>query len=242
MRADKGNPDAQLLVAAYDASHPPIAAGDPPLTRQASDAWTELFCFVRNQSGAPHMEATQAVKDDFAHTLTANWATYPPEQQKALSEMSQKWALVRFAWVKNKAADRQTIMAAWQPIVNPSQPADRQLAAAQEAAARSNDFVKRDANTVSDQELIEAAKDADLAALELRREGNEPALANAAKWEERARVMRAGKAEYLKQQANEQAKSAIVEEYLKTQVMKRALSRKFPTLSRDGTTVVMRKP
>jgi hypothetical protein len=93
---------------------------------------------------------------------------------------------------------------------------------------------------VSEQELLQAAKDADVAALELRREGNQAALENAAKWEERARVMRAGKAEYLKQQANEQAKSAIVEEYLKTQVMRRALTRKTPSLSRDGTTVVMR--
>jgi hypothetical protein len=142
LRAATGDRRAQLLVAAYDAAHPPIAAGNSPLTRQASDAWTELYCLVRNQSGAPHMEATQAVKDDFAHTLAANWATYSPEQQKTFSEMPQKWALVRFFWIKGKDADRQKIMAAWQPVVNPSQPADRQLAAAQEAAARSNEFVK----------------------------------------------------------------------------------------------------
>src|SRR5258708_28285677 len=82
MRADKGNPDAQALVTGYDAAHPPIAAGNPPLTRQASDAWTELYCFVHNQSGAPHMDATQAVKDDFAHALTENWLKYPPSSRR----------------------------------------------------------------------------------------------------------------------------------------------------------------
>lgn len=235
MRADKGNPDAQTLVAAYDAAHPPIAAGNPPLTRQASDAWTELFCFVRNQSGAPHMDATQAVKDDFAHMLTENWAKYPPEQQKALSEMPQKWALVHFAWVKGKDAERQRILAAWQPVVNPSPPADPQQAAASEAMARSYAFAKRDANTVSDQELLQAAKDVDLVALEDRREGGFQALSNAVQWENLARVMRAGKAAYLKRaQANTQAKADIVEEYYKTQVMRRALSRKITTLTRDG--------
>jgi hypothetical protein len=235
MRADKGNPGAQSLVAAYDAAHPPIAAGNPPLTRQASDAWTELFCFVRNQSGAPHMDATQAVKDDFAHTLTENWTTYPPEKQKALSEMPQKWPLVLFAWVKGKDAERQKILAAWQPVVNPSPPADPQQAAASEAMARAYAFAKRDAKTVSDQELLQAAKDVDLVALEDRREGSFQALSNAVQWEDLARVMRAGKAAYLKRaQANTQAKADIVEEYYKTQVMKRALSRKIPTLTPDG--------
>jgi hypothetical protein len=235
MRADKGNPDAQSLVAAYDAAHPPIAAGNPSLTRQASDAWTELFCFVRNQSGAPHMDATQAVKDDFAHTLTENWATYPPEKQKALSEMPQKWPLVLFAWVKGKDAERQKILAAWQPVVNPSPPADPQQAAASEAMARAYAFAKRDANTVSDQELLQAAKDVDLVASEDRREGGFQALSNAVQWEDLARVMRAGKAAYLKRaQANTQAKGDIVEEYYKTQIMKRALSRKIPTLTPDG--------
>jgi hypothetical protein len=234
MRADKGNPDAQSLVKAYDAAHLPIAAGNPPLTRQASDAWTELYCFVRNQSGAPHMDATQAVKDGFAHALTENWAKYPPEQQKALSEMSQKWALVRFRWVKGKDAERQEILAAWQPIVNPSQPADSQLAAAREAAARVNAFTQKNANTMSEQELLQAAQDADLIARECRRTGNAQDLVTATKWEEVARNLHAGKAAYVRLQANTQAKADILEEYYKTQIMKRALLRKIPTLTPDG--------
>src|SRR6202521_653347 len=241
MRADKGNPDAQSLVTANDAAHPPIAAGNPPLTRQAADAWTELFCFVRNQSGAPHMDATQAVKDDFAHTLTENWAKYPPEQQKALSEMSQKWALVHFAWVRNKGDDGQMIMAAWQPVVNPSPQRSPQQLAAIDAMARAYAFTKRDAATVSDQELLQAAKDVDLIALQYRRDGGPQNLVKAAQWEDLARLMRAGKAEYLKRaQANsQQGQNAMMEEYLKTQVMIGMLNHRSPGLSLDGTTVVM---
>jgi hypothetical protein len=241
MRADKRNPDAQWLVAAYDKAHPPIAAGNPPLTRQAADAWTELFCFIRNQSGAPHMDATPAVKDDFAHTLTENWAKYPPEQQKALSEMSQKWALVHFAWVRNKGDERQMIMAAWQPVVNPSPQRSPQQLAAIDAMARAYAFTKRDAATVSDQELLQAAKDVDLIALQYRRDGGPQNLGKAAQWEDLARLMRAGKAEYLKRaQANsQQGQNAMMEEYLKTQVMIGMLNHRSPGLSLDGTTVVM---
>jgi hypothetical protein len=242
MRADKRNPDAQWLVVAYDKAHPPIAAGNPPLTRQAADAWTELFCFIRNQSGAPHMDATPAVKDDFAHTLTENWAKYPPEQQKALSEMPQKWALVHFAWVRNKADERQRILAAWQPVVNPSPQRSPQQLAAIDAMARAYAFTKRDAATVSDQELLQAAKDVDLIALQYRRDGGPQNLVKAAQWEDLARLMRAGKAEYLKRaQVNtQQGQQAIMEEYLKTQVMIGMLRRPAAGLSLDGTTVVTR--
>ena len=216
MRADKSNPDAQSLVAAYDAAHRPIAAGNIPLTRQASDAWTELFCFMHNQSGAPHIDATPAVKDDFARALSKNWALYSPEQQKNLSEMPQKWPALRLLWMKGEDADRQNILAAWLPAVNPSQPADPQLAAALQAEARSNAFIKRDPNTVSEQDLLMAAKDADLVARQCRRQGTQKDLANAATWDERARIMRAGKEAFVNLQANQQANNAALERALAT--------------------------
>jgi hypothetical protein len=242
MRADKVNPDARWLVAAYDAAHPPIAAGNPPLTRLATDAWTELFCFIRNQSGAPHMDATQAVKDSIAHTITESWAKSPPEEQKFLSEMPHTWALVHFAWVRNKGDERQRILAARQPVVNPSAQGDPQQVAATEAMTRSYAFTKRDAATVSDPELLQAAKDADLVALQFRRAGGPENLGKAARWEDLARLMRAGKAEYLTSaQANtQQGQNAMMEEYLKTQVMIGMLNHRSPGLSLDGTTVVMR--
>jgi hypothetical protein len=239
-----GNGDfvALLLFAEYDEAHPVIIAGNPPLTRQASDAWAELFCFIRNQSGAPHLDATPSVKDDFARTLRENWTKYPPEQQKALSEMSQTWALVHFAWVRNKGDERQKIMAAWQPVVNPGASGDPQQVAATDAMARAYAFTKRDANTVTDQELLEAAKDVDLVASQYRRMAGPENLGKAAQWEDLARLMRAGKAEYLKRaEANTQAgQNAIVEEYLKTQLMIKMLHRPAATLSLDGKTMVMR--
>jgi hypothetical protein len=192
MRADVNNADAKMLVAAYDAARQPIAAGNPPLTRQASDAWTELFCFIRNQSGGARMEATPAVKDDFAHALTENYAKYSPEKQKSLSEMPQKLALVRFLWLKGTDADRQKILAGWQPLVNPSQPADPQLAAATEALARVEAFKAKDPNTVSEKEILSAAKDADLVAVQYRRQGSKQDVVHAEGFEELSRTLHTG--------------------------------------------------
>jgi hypothetical protein len=240
MRADKSNPDAQSLVAAYDAAHRPIAAGNIPLTRQASDAWTELFCFIRNQSGAPHIDATPAVKDDFARALSKTWALYSPEQQKNLSEMPQKWPLLRLLWMKGEDADRQKILAAWLPAVNPSQPADAQLVAASQAEATSNAFVKRDPNTVSEQDLLMAAKDADLVARQCRRQGTQKDLANAATWDERARIMRAGKEAFVNLQANlqanQQAINAALKRALETQLLQQNVQQNLRNFRNpDGT-------
>ena len=187
------------------------------------------------------MDATPAVKDDFARTFTENWAKFPPAQQKAFSEMPQKWALVHFAWVRNKGDERQRIMAAWQPVINPGASGDPQQVAASEAMARSYAFAKRDAKTVSDQELLQAAKDVDLVALQYRRIGGAENLGTAAQWEDLARLMRAGRAEYLKraQASTQQGQNAMMEEYLKTRVMMGMLNHRSPGLSLDGTTVVM---
>ena len=124
--------------------------------------------------------------------------------------------MLRLLWMKGGDADRQNILAAWLPAVNPSQPADPQLAAALQAEARSNAFIKRDPNTVSEQDLLMAAKDADLVARQCRRQGTQKDLANAATWDERARIMRAGKEAFVNLQANQQANNAALERALAT--------------------------
>ena len=225
MRADKGSPEAQLLVPAYEAAHPLIAAGNPPLTRQASDAWVELFCFVHNQSSGPKAEVTDALKDAFARELAANWAGYSPQDRTFYAQMPRELAAVRLVWATGTDADRQKILAKWQPIVNPGQSGHQQLAAAQEAVNRVSAFLKRDPNTVSDQELLATAKDAEAAGLFSRREGTPQGVGNAAIWEEWARVMRSGKAAYVQRYADDRAKAAIVEEWQKTRIIENSINR-----------------
>jgi hypothetical protein len=115
--------------------------------------------------------------------------------------------MLRLAWLTGKDADRQKILASWQPAVNPSQPTDPRLTAALEAEARVYAFENRDANTVSEQELLRAAKDAEIVALEWRREGY---LATGPQWEQLAGDCHAGKEPYLKRQAGTQANANMM--------------------------------
>jgi hypothetical protein len=202
MRVDRGNPAAPWIVAAYDAAHPSIAAGNPPLTRQAADAFTELLCFMHNQGGGPRQEANQALKDSNAQLLAQNYPKLSSEQQQKLAQMPQNWAMLRVAWVKGSESDRQKMRAEFQqPAVQPGPQADPRRDAASEAYARYEAFLKKEARTVSEQELLRTATDCDTVARELRREGGEKNLAIAAAWDQAARNLRAGKQAYVNQQA-----------------------------------------
>jgi hypothetical protein len=144
--------------------------------------------------------------------------------------------MLRLLWMKGGDADHQKILAAWLPAVNPSQPADAQLVAPLQAEARSNAFVKRDPNTVSEQDLLIAAKDADLVARQCRRQGTQKDLANAATWDERARIMRAGKEAFVNLQANQQAINAALKRALETQLLQQSVQQNLRNFRNpDGT-------
>jgi hypothetical protein len=210
MRVDRGNPAAPWIVAAYDAAHPSIAAGNPPLTRQAADALTELLCFIRNQGGAPRQEADQAFKDANAAQLAQNYPKLSSEQQQKLAQMPQDWAMLRLAWVKGSEADRRKMVAQWQPTVQPSPQGELPHGTAANdpgANCALAAFENKDTRTMSEFQLLQAATDCDTAAKELRRTGGAQNLANAATWEKFSGNLRAAAIRQRGEQQATQAKS-----------------------------------
>jgi hypothetical protein len=206
MRAQKGNPDNLWALAAYDAAHPTIAAGDPPLTRQVVDAFTEQLCFEQNEGGGLHMDCNQALKDMYAQQFAQSYGTLPSEQKNKLALFPQVWAWTRLSWATASEADRQKLRVKWQQRMGANGQTE---SAASTAIARHYEFLKRDPNSVTEQELIEAAKDCDTAAQQCRREQH-PDLA--ATWDKAASHLRGGKAAYLQYAASEQqAKNELMQ-------------------------------
>jgi hypothetical protein len=132
MRADTSDPNTPPLVAAYDAAHPVIAAGNPPLTRQAADAFTEFWCFTKNQAGGERLDCNQALKDSNAQRLSQTYGGLPPGQQTQLAAMPQTWATLRLGWAESSEADRQKMRSRWlssgqtAQAAAPGSPADQQ--------------------------------------------------------------------------------------------------------------------
>jgi hypothetical protein len=134
--AGKGDAMAKMMVEIYDAAHTPLVAGDPPITRQSTDATLEVLHFMASHvAGAPADVAPSAEqKEHFARNLSAAYAGMPAGNREELAKMPTYWAALRCAWPELAADERQKLTAAWagseqvKPIVE-------QIRAAQAKAA-----------------------------------------------------------------------------------------------------------
>ena len=112
-RQDK-DPTAKMVLEIYDAAHRPIASGDPPLTRQATDATIELFYFMACQvSGGGEIQPTAGVKDEWAKKLAAGYSAMNADSKKAIAQMPLAWAAIRYAWPEISAEEKAKLKGQW---------------------------------------------------------------------------------------------------------------------------------
>lgn len=107
LQKQPNNPSARWVMALYDQAHRPIAAGTPSLTRQMTDSFIELLCFLHNQAvGGEPFAVSGDDKEQFARTLAADYSKYRPELQKHIASMPIMWAALRYRWPKLGETDR----------------------------------------------------------------------------------------------------------------------------------------
>lgn len=116
---------SKMVLGAYNAAHKPIAAGNPPLTRQAADAGIELLYFMASQVlGGQKVCPDTAIKDAWARMMAEQHTTASPQTQETLARMPLTWAAIQCAWVELSDSKRQEARIAWANM-----PAIKQLAA-----------------------------------------------------------------------------------------------------------------
>jgi hypothetical protein len=121
-REDVDDPFSGVLLSAYEAAHTPIAAGNPPLTRQVSDAYAETMLFMLQVVSTGDVwtvdKAVDAsLKNGFAQELSAGYAGLEAPQQQILAQMPVLRAALREAWPALSAAERGQLRDQWRPIV-----------------------------------------------------------------------------------------------------------------------------
>ncbi len=186
--------DQRDYARAVIAAHRPVAGGTPPLTPQAADAYSAFVCFKQFQTGGPRCQ--QAQKETYARELANTFPTFPPALQREFAEIPQLWALTRIVWLVGPESTRAKLRAEWRPQETVST-SDPRWVAADNAATRVNALLKRNIDTVTDQELLAAAKDCDTVVREYRRVGTPGLLQNAESFEKFAVLFRQGKAAYV---------------------------------------------
>lgn len=107
-------PDAvsQLLVRLYDEANPPLAPGEPPLTREVSDAYLGILSFVDAlMENRPWTPLPQQAKDTFAGQVATGYPALSPAQQTWLAGMPLAWATTRTLWGRASEEQRRELAA-----------------------------------------------------------------------------------------------------------------------------------
>lgn len=114
LRAEaKTDPDARWFTALYDAANKPIAAGNPALTRQMSDATIEMTYFILGKAHGADLQPSAAEKDEWAKALVGAWPRLTAERKREISGSPLQWAEVRASWDAAKTSDRAEVAALW---------------------------------------------------------------------------------------------------------------------------------
>jgi hypothetical protein len=107
---------ARMMIDVYDAAHAPIAQGkpgEPPLTRQQSDAVLEILHFMAGKVAGFDVGPSTEQKTDFANRLAAQYASIDPETKRELEQMPLYWAWFRAAWAEIPADERTRLAQRW---------------------------------------------------------------------------------------------------------------------------------
>jgi hypothetical protein len=112
--ATQGDKMARLMVEIFDSANKAIAAGDPPLTRQSTDATLEILHFMASKVvGAGDVAPGKEQKDQFATSLIGVYERMLPENKRELAEMPMYWAALRAAWPELAKDQQEKLTAAW---------------------------------------------------------------------------------------------------------------------------------
>ncbi len=113
MRQQPNEPMARWALAVYEASHQALANGNPPLTRQGTDAFLEALFFMAGEVSGRQTVPDQKLKDDWARELAANYPAMSAEQKQQIAGMPLWASMMRMAWPKLSADVKAKYRSLW---------------------------------------------------------------------------------------------------------------------------------
>jgi uncharacterized protein YbaA (DUF1428 family) len=140
-RKDRESASAKMILSIHDAAHRPIAAGDPPLTRQSAEAFARFLYFTATQVAGVKRQPEPELIEQSVKGLVELYPTLAAEHRETVSRMPLIWAAFDAGWDALAPAEREAMVAQWRDAPAVAQlaealraqqaEADRQAAAAQ---------------------------------------------------------------------------------------------------------------
>jgi hypothetical protein len=124
LRKQPNDPIAAWLLTVYDSSHKVLAQGNPPLTRQVSDAFLEALFFMLGEVQGKRDEVPSAqLKNDMAASLTSAYPRMSDDMKKQMAGMPLFVAQLRLQWPALAASEKAKYRATWAEAINTLLPA-----------------------------------------------------------------------------------------------------------------------
>ena len=191
-KEEKQDAEVAWVLSLYRQAHPPLAAGDPPLTRAVCNAFAEVAAFMVTEAGGNALPVTSEFKDSVAATLARDWNKRPASARAQIVQMPLLWATLRAGWPQMPEADKVQLRQQWRTQLAALVPRTREQVAAEKAVPRLQALIQKakSAGPLSPGEMKAAAGYADTVVVALKQQGGEQATAMAAQYAEMAKRLR----------------------------------------------------
>lgn len=112
-RADADSPGAKMMLAIHAAANEPLAKGEPPLTRQAVEAFAEFLGFAAGQVAGCEGKLGKDVRDELARLVAEGYAAMGKDERETIAGMPMLWAALRVAWPDLAAEQKGAYVDGW---------------------------------------------------------------------------------------------------------------------------------
>lgn len=112
-RQEADSPGARMMLAIHDAANQPIAKGEPPLTRQAVDAFAEFLAFAAGQVAGCEGKLAKETRDMLAQGIADGYADLSKEERETIAGMPMVWAALRVAWPDLPEQQQRALVDGW---------------------------------------------------------------------------------------------------------------------------------
>lgn len=117
-RKKNAEPLGRYLLGAIAAAHPPLAKGDPPLTRNVVEAMVRMMAFMMaDLRGLPEPSVPSDVVDNAAKVLAQRWPELSVARRQAFLDSPLQFAALRYRWPALSDAAKEPTRAAWRRSV-----------------------------------------------------------------------------------------------------------------------------
>ncbi|MCU0862994.1 MAG: hypothetical protein MUC36_04300 [Planctomycetes bacterium] len=107
---------AAMMLAIHAEVDRVLVAGDPPLKRQAVEAFAEFLHFAGQQVAGASAPLAPELREQLITGVAGQWPRLPRDQRDFVASMPLGWAALRLRWPELSTGEREAMVADWRAM------------------------------------------------------------------------------------------------------------------------------